>query len=257
MRNITYKLEQNPSDTENVALKADLEECLKGLEDEVAKLQAELDAQPVPEPPKWSKENHPAFKKAAPAEVVAPTFKVGDKVNAKWSGDRKLYPARITSITGSSASPVYVVIFDIDGTTETVRGGDIKPLLNPGHKRNADGATVSSVASTAPTPIFKPAPTGSKNVISAAANINPALASQAKKEPSKVSDGPVRPAKIPKKMKANKELEAGKNKWQDWNKRAKVGKVGKESMFRTGEGFGARGESSLHLRGALYMLTTC
>jgi len=79
------------------------------------------------------------------------------------------------------------------------------------------------------------------SVISAAADINPALANQAKKEPSKVSDGPVRPAKLPRKVKANKELEAGKSKWQDFSTKGKIGKVAKkESMFRTPDGVNAR-----------------
>lgn len=84
-------------------------------------------------------------------------------------------------------------------------------------------------------------PTNS-NVISAAADIDPALASQAKKEPSKVSDGPTRPAKVPRKVKANKELEAGKSKWQDFAVKGKFGKTAKkDSMFRTPEGVNARG----------------
>lgn len=84
-------------------------------------------------------------------------------------------------------------------------------------------------------------PTNS-NVISAAADIDPALASQAKKEPSKVSDGPTRPAKVPRKVKANKELEAGKSKWQDFASKGKFGKsTKKDSMFRTPDGVNARG----------------
>jgi len=56
-----------------------------------------------------------------------------------------------------------------------------------------------------------------------------------------VSDGPLGPAKIPRKVKANKELEAGKNKWQQFAAKGKVGKVAKkDSMFRTGESVNAR-----------------
>jgi len=77
-------------------------------------------------------------------------------------------------------------------------------------------------------------------VISAAANINPALASQARKESSKASEGAERPAKASRKIARNKELEAGKNKWQDFNAK-KFGKGSKkESMFRTPEGVNAR-----------------
>ena len=199
---------------------------------------------------KWSKENHPAFqagyrKPAAPEPVDEPqtatTFSVNDTVLAKWkSGDKSFYPARITSITGSSSKPVYIVTFRSYSTTETLSAHDIKPILNDSKKRKADGPP------GAPTTPSIPANT---NVISAAANIDPTLASQAKKEPSKVSDGPVRPAKVPRKVNANKVLEAGKSKWQDFTMKGKTGKVAKkESMFRTPEGVNARGKIPLHPR---------
>jgi survival of motor neuron-related-splicing factor 30 len=193
------------------------------------------------EKPKWSKENHPAFqpgyrKPGAPPPPEEPTpvsYKVNDTVLAKWvSGDKAFYPARITSITGSSADPVYYVTFKSYGNTEALHGPDIKPMHNAeSKKRKADGSPVTSSTPTAP------------NVISAAADINPALASAAKKEPSKVSDGPPKPAKAPKKIKANKELEAGKSKWQDFSTKGKLGKASKkESMFRTGDSVTARGK---------------
>jgi len=160
------------------------------------------------------------------------TFAVNDMVLAKWhSGDKGFYPARITSITGSSTAPVYIVKFKSYDTTETLRAKDIKPIVNP-NKRKADGTPVSASI---------PTPPASTNVISAAADINPDLAQKTKREPSKVSDGPVRPAKVPKKIKANKELEAGKSKWQDFATKGKFGKAAKkESMFRTPEGVNGR-----------------
>jgi survival of motor neuron-related-splicing factor 30 len=189
---------------------------------------------------KWSRENHPAFKKTVPAqpstdEPEAPTaFSVNDTVLAKWhSGDKGFYPARITSITGSSTAPVYIVKFKNYDTTETLRAKDIKSISNP-NKRKADG---TPVVSSIPTPPVN------TSIISAAADIDPELAQQTKREPSKVSDGPVRPAKVPKKIKANKELEAGKNKWQDFASKGKLGKAAKkESMFRTPEGVHGRGK---------------
>lgn len=165
------------------------------------------------------------------------SFKVNDTVLAKWvSGDKAFYPARITSITGSSAAPVYIVTFKSYGNSDTVRGNDIKPISNESKKRKADDS-----------PATQSSPTVAANtgVISAAANINPDLASQVRKEPSKVSDGPPRPAKVPRKVKANKELEAGKNKWQEFTNKGKLAKTAKkESMFRTGESYNARGELS-------------
>ena len=194
---------------------------------------------------KWSKENHPAFqagyrKPATPQSPVEepqkPTaFSVNDNVLAKWvSGDKAFYPARITSITGSSSKPVYIVTFKSYATTETLSAHDIKPISNESKKRKTD--------STPGTPTTPTLPVNS-SVISAAADINPDLATQAKREPSKVSDGPTRPGKVPRKVKANKELEAGKSKWQDFSMKGKMGKVAKkESMFRTPDGVNARGE---------------
>ena len=205
---------------------------------------------PPPVKEKWSKENHPAFQ-AGYRKPVAPqspvdepqtpaTFSVNDNVLARWmSGDKSFYPARITSITGSASKPVYIVTFKSYATTETLSAHDIKPISTDSKKRKLDG--------TPGTPTTPSIPVKS-NVISAAADINPALASQAKKEPSKVSDGPVRPAKVPRKVKANKELEAGKNKWQDFSTKGKVGKVAKkESMFRTPDGINARGMGPFRL----------
>ena len=203
----------------------------------------------MPVKEKWSRENHPAFKgKSTPTPVPVeepdnPTsFKVNDTVMAKWhSGDKGFYPARITSITGSSTAPVYIVKFKNYDTTETLRAKDIKPIVNP-NKRKADG---TPVAASIPTPPVN------TNIISAAADINTELAQQKKREPSKVSDGPVRPAKIPKKIKANRELEAGKSKWQDFAAKGKFGKAAKkESMFRTPEGVNGRGKSPFFLSSA-------
>ena len=167
------------------------------------------------------------------------TFSVNDTVLAKWkSGDKAMWPAKITSITGSSSKPVYLVRFKAGGDPETVFGHEIKPMTNESKKRKADGAPGTPTT---------PAASHNPSIISAAADIDPALASQAKKEPSKVSDGPPRPAKIPRKVKANKELEAGKSKWQDFSTKGKMGKVAKkDSMFRTPDGVNARGKLWLY-----------
>ena len=160
---------------------------------------------------------------------------MNDNVLAKWkSGDKTFYPARITSITGSSSKPVYIVTFRNYSTTETLSAHEIKPVSNDSKKRKADGPSGLPTTPSVPS---------NTNVISAAANVDPALAMQAKREPSKVSDGPIRPAKVPRKVKANKELEAGKSKWQEFAMKGKGGKVAKkDSMFRTPDGVNARGK---------------
>lgn len=248
LETVDLGLQADPDSAELQELKTELEQVISLTEASIAELKPPSVPAAVPksqpEPPvkeKWSRENHPAFKKSTATPVAeeadAPTsFKVNDMVLAKWhSGDKGFYPARITSITGSSTAPVYIVKFKNYDTTETLRAKDIKPIINP-NKRKADGTPVAAS-------IPSPAPVN-PNVISAAADINPELAQQTKREPSKVSDGPVRPAKVPKKIKANKELEAGKSKWQDFAAKGKFGKAGKkDSMFRTPEGVHGRGKT--------------
>ncbi|KAI9767378.1 MAG: hypothetical protein M1839_004519 [Geoglossum umbratile] len=246
-------LQADPENSELQNLKAELEEVISLTELAIAELKPASaptrSKKPSPPPApkeKWSKENHPAFQAGYKKPTVLPvspvdepqapsTYSVGDTVLAKWiSGDNSFYPARITSITGSSHSPVYIVSFKSYATTETLSAKDIKPITNgsDAKKRKADGSTAVPVVPAAPV---------NSTVISAAADINPDLAGQARREPSKVSDGPTRPAKVPRKVKNNKELEAGKNKWQDFTTKGKLGKAGKkESMFRTPTGVNGR-----------------
>lgn len=244
-------MQADPDNADLQNIRNDLEEVIILTSTAIVELKPASAPGPAKKPPpppvkeKWSKENHPAYqagyrKPAAPPspveEVLAKTtFAVNDTVLAKWvSGDKAFYPARITSITGSSSKPVYIVTFKSYATTETLSAHDIKPTANDSKKRKADGTP--STPSTPTIPV-------NSNIISAAANINPDLASQAKREPSKVSDGPTRPAKVPRKVKANKELEAGKNKWQEFSTKGKSATkfAKKDSMFRTPDGVNARG----------------
>ncbi|OAP54755.1 hypothetical protein AYL99_11203 [Fonsecaea erecta] len=246
LETVQLSLQNDPDNSELQSLRQELEEVISLTESAIAELKPPSapapSAQPATPPvkEKWSKENHPAYQAGYRKPEVeseetssSTTFAVNDTVSARWkSGDGGYYTARITSITGSSSDPVYIVTFKNYGNTETLKAKDIKPLTNEARKRKADGMSGSS------TPVSPPS---NPNVISAAASVDPALAQQARREPSKVSDGPIRPAKIPRKVKANKELEAGKSKWQDFAAKSKVGKMNKkESMFRTGESVNAR-----------------
>jgi len=225
-------------------LKTEIEEGIQAIESLITELNPALPSkEPSPPPaetPKWSKENHPAFqagykKPGIPEEQGPVTYKVNDVVLARWSsGDKSFYPAKITSITGSSADPVYYVTFKSYGNTEALRRPDLKPMNNAdSRKRKAEGAPASNPVSVAPP----------SNVISAAADIKPELAAAVKQEQVKLIDEAPKPAKGPKKIKAKKELEAGKSKWQDFTNKSKVGKAHKkESMFRTGSSVTARGK---------------
>lgn len=248
-------MQVEPDNTELQSLKTELEELITLTETAIAELKPSAPApaakpKPTPAASKetWSSKDsvsrpsQPAVDRTDEVPATAPTpaasFSVNDTVLARWvSGDNAFYPARITSITGSSSNPVYLVSFKSYATIENLTAKDIRPIAgNDSRKRKADG-TPGSSASPSPAP-----PSVSHaNVISAAADINPTLANQVRQEPGKVGDASARPAKVPRKVKANKELEEGKNKWQNFAAKGK-GKFGKkDSMFRTGESVNARG----------------
>ncbi|KAI0152667.1 hypothetical protein GGR57DRAFT_167913 [Xylariaceae sp. FL1272] len=245
-------LRDDAGNAELLALKSELDDALELLNETLAELKP-TKAPPKPKaatppPPvqeKWSRENHPAFKKAAPVEEkevdpVPVNYQVNDNVMAKWvSGDRAFYPARITSITGSSTAPIYVVKFKSYDNTEQLRAKDIRPIAQ---KRKADGTPVNAnTPFSAPAQPPPPASTSSNpSVISAAASINPELA-QKNREDDMNNTGDAKPKA--KKIKAKKELEAGKSKWQEFStksKFAKANKSKKDSMFRTPEGVHGR-----------------
>jgi survival of motor neuron-related-splicing factor 30 len=194
---------------------------------------------PPAEQPKWSVENHPAFQgvdrapppPAVAVETPAHVFKPNEKVQARWK--RTFVPARIVSITGSAKDPTFYVQYEGYSEFASLKKDDLKPISVPVNSADAKKRKADD------TPAY---PTASTPFLSAEADIDPALAEKAKREPSRVSDGPTRPAKIPKKTKNTKHLEAAKSKWQSFNA-GKVGKQAKkkESMFKTGEGVNARG----------------
>lgn len=264
---VLASLKDDPGNGDLLSLKEELDTAIQMLDESIAELMPQKSAAPkpapkAPSPPpvqeKWSRENHPAFKKTAapPAPAAAEekedqtpvSYQVNDTVLAKWvSGDRGFYPARITSVTGSAAAPMYTVKFQSYNTVETLRSKDIRPVAAPKRK---EAPTTGASASASPVPPPPPPPSSSSSaappppsapaanggVISAAASMYP-KAPQAAGEDGE--EGP--PAKKFKKIKAKKELEAGKNKWQDFNNKSKFGKSNKkDSMFRTPEGVHGR-----------------
>ncbi|PYH49258.1 uncharacterized protein BP01DRAFT_352786 [Aspergillus saccharolyticus JOP 1030-1] len=246
LETVQSSLQVDPDNTELQSLKTELEELINLTETSIAELKPS--APPAPQPaatkdrgPKdtYGAQNNYRKPTAEQSDEPAPSypasFSVNEHVLARWvSGDNSFYPARITSITGSSSNPVYLVSFKSYGTVESLTSKDIRPISsNDSRKRKADaGSGNTSSQSPAPQPPHS-------SVISAAADINPALANQARQEPNKVSEGSARPSKVARKVKANKELEEGKMKWKDFASKGKFGRK-KESMFRTGEGVNAR-----------------
>lgn len=258
-------LKDDPSNAELLALKSELDDALALLNETLAELKPAKapSKSKAPSPPpvqeKWSRENHPAFKKAAPpedkeADSAPVNYKVNDNVMAKWvSGDKGFYPGRITSITGSSVAPIYIVKFKSYDTTEQLRAKDIRPVAQ---KRKADGPPSSATTAFAPASQPPPPPAAPiPGVISAAANIDPELA-QKNREAAQKPEADAKPKF--KKIKATKELEAGKNKWQDFNTKSKFAKGQKnkkDSMFRTPEGVHGRGKTPIAAHICLYVVS--
>jgi len=237
------QIRDDPDNAELAALADELKSLVDMIEGNIADLKPKsapttAPKQPTPppaEPPKWSRENHPAYKNATsppppPEEKEeAVIYHVNDTVQAKWlSGDKGFYPAKITSITGSASAPIYVVKFKSYDNTETLRARDIRPMNN---KRKADSQSAGAASYSTPAP---PAPVGPGVVSSASAQKYP----DAQKDAEKLGEEPKKPKA--KKIKANKELEKGKSKWQDFQAKGKFGKAKKDSMFRTPEGAGGR-----------------
>lgn len=274
---VSTSLNDDPESAELLALKAELEEMINMINESIADIQPKRAAPPpaaaVPSkastpaetaPEKWSRENHPAFKKAAQEEkdrqeaaaaaaaesAIPISYQVNDTVLAKWvSGDKGFYPARITAVTGSSTQPIYTVKFKSYDTSETLRANNIRPISN---KRKADGSNPTAGPSAAsgslnsPTTSGATTPGGSTSVNNGIVLTSaPSVYPQADKDAA--GDGE-KPVKKFKKIKANKELEKGKSKWQDFNAKSKFGKTQKkDSMFRTPDGVHGRGQYFLFL----------
>ncbi|KAG6842593.1 hypothetical protein C0991_000119 [Blastosporella zonata] len=62
------------------------------------------------------------------ASTPSQSWSAGDDCLAKYSADGSWYPARITSVGGSSENRIYSIVFKGYNTTELVKAGEIKPL---------------------------------------------------------------------------------------------------------------------------------
>ena len=254
----------DPDSTDALETIPVLEADIADIQSRIADLKAQKSAPPPPSgddedvpppPPKYDMSKHPKFRKASPdappppppAEEVQAVFNVKDVVMAKYSADKQWYQATIVSKTGSSADPVYKVLFKGYDDQETKRKHEVRAIVEPSKKRKADGTPASATPQPA-APAPKPQKTQQNGpVISAAPAVNTAVLPP-KREPSKVSDGPTRLAPEPKKLKGSRVLEKGKSNWQDFQKQGPkksaggFGQAKKDSMFRTADLPNAKGE---------------
>ncbi|KAK3402192.1 hypothetical protein B0T20DRAFT_345706 [Sordaria brevicollis] len=309
---VDASLQDDPENEELLALRTELTNCIQLLNDSLAELkgasttaaaapqeplaigiptssstshqqqrkppsvQLDLPTPATEEPPKWSRENHPAFKKQpsqqqetsakddAATPVPVANFQVNDTVMARWlSGDKGFYPAKIVSVTGSHTAPIYTVKFKSYDTVETLRAKDVKPVAAPpaapataaststggtgaGFKRKADFSDSPSIPAGSAAGAAAITRNSDGITLSAGPELYPGALAAAQAAGQEKKDGKFDKDGKPKfkKIKANKELEKGKNKWQEFTQKAAGGKLGKvakkESMFRTPEGIHGR-----------------
>lgn len=167
-----------------------------------------------------------AFEKKRRLDTVE-ARKVGDQVLAKWiTGDHQFYAARITSITGNQADPIYTVKFLEYSEVQTLHAHQLRSL-NDHKKRMADGSWKKSLAP--PTATGAPPPPSQPGLLP-----HPP-------PPPPLSDGSLPAAK--KKSTLKEDLSQNANSWNSFAKsgpktKNKVGKkraIGESSMFRTDE----------------------
>lgn len=188
---LQYQLEQIQSALELDAANVELLTLEKELQDLIALTSAKL----APSQTETIKES------------AIESYAVGDTVLAKWvAGDHQFYPAKITSITGASSKPVYVVKFIDYGETVSVQPHQVKPVTESKKRAIEIARTKAPVVKVDPTAPTQPPP----------------------------------PPK--KKIKTDNELTKAQSKWSDFArsgpKTKGIGKrkaIGESSMFRTSE----------------------
>ncbi|KAK8085314.1 hypothetical protein PG997_006585 [Apiospora hydei] len=244
-------LKDDSGNAELLALKSELDDALNLLNETLAELKPAKAAPPpkskAPSPPpaqeKWSRENHPRIQ-----EGCARRGEGCRRWSCQLQGQRHCHGEmgfgrqRLLHRTHHvhhwliHRSYLHRQVQELRyDRTATVQG---YPADRPEtqSRRYACSEQHALCRALSHSPPSNPAP----GVISAAASINPELAQKNREAAEKPADD-AKPKF--KKIKATKELEAGKNKWQEFNSKSKFAKghkTKKDSMFRTPDGVHGR-----------------
>ncbi|KAF8521471.1 hypothetical protein JB92DRAFT_1800037 [Gautieria morchelliformis] len=109
---VEVALATDPANTGLASLRSELKELIDLTKAAIAQAEA-----PKPE-----------TRKHAVSAAVAPDYAAGDEILAKYSGDGSWYPARVTSVGGSSDNRVYSVVFKGYNNTELLTATALKRL---------------------------------------------------------------------------------------------------------------------------------
>jgi survival of motor neuron-related-splicing factor 30 len=148
LEQVEQVLKADPSNPELTSLAEELKELISLTEQNLAAAnpsKAASSANPTSAAAK-SSFSTPVAASSAPANAGKPVWVAGDECLAKYSGDDKWYPARITSVGGSEEKRVYSVVFRGYNSTELVAPNALK-RLSPSqmlHYNNTSSALPSS-----------------------------------------------------------------------------------------------------------------
>ncbi|KAG8994661.1 hypothetical protein FRB90_000368 [Tulasnella sp. 427] len=130
---VELALVSDPDNAELTSLRSELKELISLTEQALAQVEAVASSSAAAS----------SSKSKSTSAATTPAFAAGDECLAKYSGDGKWYPARITSIGGAEDRRVYSVVFKGYNSTELVNAGEVK-ALPPNYGANS----TSSVAGT-------------------------------------------------------------------------------------------------------------
>jgi survival-of-motor-neuron-related-splicing factor 30 len=223
LADIEEQLKESPGDHTLVELKTELEDVIKLLQESTSIPEDLGKNSTTPSPPPAAEQPE------SPSKVIQsppkngtdsreyspkPTFAVGDTILA-FTVDKQWRKAKITSVTGSRANPLYTVKFVAENAVETLVSDKIRPV--PGREQMPP----------------KPPPPGRTATPSAATS----LSTPATKVAKDGREGASKP--MPVKMSTTKLLNQGQAKWQDFQRKGvklgvrKVHSLGDKSIFRT------------------------
>ncbi|KAG8912660.1 hypothetical protein FRC01_004964 [Tulasnella sp. 417] len=131
---VELALVSDPDNAELTSLRSELKELISLTEQALAQVEAAASSSTAASSSK---------SKSTSGAATTPAFAAGDEILAKYSGDGKWYPARITSIGGADDRRVYSVVFKGYNSTELVAAGDVKAL-----PANYAASATTSIAGT-------------------------------------------------------------------------------------------------------------
>jgi len=111
-------------------LKEELESLIDLIKQSIAPTPSSAPPPPAPVPSTSKSASTSTTTTSTSESKPKKVWKSGDDCSARYTGDGKWYPAKITSVAGSTEAPIYTVIFKGYDTPETVTQKDLRPASN-------------------------------------------------------------------------------------------------------------------------------